>query len=380
MNTTGASRARRAGLLAVLLSAVLAAHAEGDACIDSDDTACHGVGAEPSGWRQSIDTTRDRLAEKLYGLQLSAFADAASSYNDAGAQSLDFGTFELDASMEFGHDLQAATAFVTDRNGTVMTVGFLDFYTSGGRAAPHGRLWAEKGYRVQAGRFDVPFGNDWQFFASKDSVSISRPLTTERLMDGGYNDDGLRVLGNNGSVNFTSYALRGFNQGRLVGGRIGVTPFSDPFSLAQVEDAPFFELGLSYLYDSDAHWNRNESAKAFDMELHRGDWAGRIEFMQRDQQPLGGDRLRGWHVTQEFVLDDWDMWKTALFARVEQAWTQAADSRDARFAYGAKINVGNSDVLQWKIEAQHYRTATPDTQAQPGYGKWLWFTQLVLVL
>jgi hypothetical protein len=60
----------------------------------------------------------------------------------------------------------------------------------------------EEGFHVQLGRFDVPFGNDWQFFASKDSVSISRPLTTDGIMDGGYNNVGLRVLGNNGTVRF----------------------------------------------------------------------------------------------------------------------------------------------------------------------------------
>lgn len=350
----------------------------------------------PLTLRDSIDKTRKNLAESLFGLQLSAFGDVLSHYDDAGKQKLDWGTFELDASADITRDLQGALAVVNDPTGTTLPVGFLDYHTFGGSIAPRGRLWVEKGLHIQAGRFDVPFGNDWQFFASKDSVSISRPLTTELVMEGGYNDKGIRVLGNNGSINFNTYFLRGFNAGRLVGGRLGVTPFTDPFSLRTAKEPKTFEFGLSYFYDSNASWKKNETGFAADAEIILDDWSGRFEYLVRKKEPAYGMEkvvLRGWHFTQEFQLDEDEstVWPTRLFLRYEQGVVNppeiatlgpdAGDARDVRIAAGFRTDLGASNVIQLKFEVQHYRAATPATRALPGFDRsLLWFTQLVVVL
>ena len=327
-----------------------------------------------------------------FGLEFSAFGDVQSSYDDTGKQKLDWGSLELDASAEFSDDLQGAAALVTDQSSTMWTVAFLDYHTFGGRIAPRGRLWAEKGFHVQIGQFDVPFGNDWQFFASKDSVSISRPLTTDLVMEGGYNDTGIRVLGNNGSINFNTFLLHGFNAGRLVGGRLGLTPFSDPFSLKGAQEPKTFELGLSYLYDADSSWKKNEAAWAVDAEANKDAWTSRFEYMVRKKEYLidpSGTVTRAWHFTQEYALDEQVFWPTTIFARYEQGSVQpaeiltlganAGDDHDARFAAGFKTNPLDSENVHWKFEVQHYRAATPSTRDMPGYGRRLfWYTQLVL--
>jgi hypothetical protein len=254
----------------------------------------------------------------------------------------------------------------------------------------------EKGFHIQVGRFDVPFGNDWQFFASKDSVSISRPLTTELVMDGGYNDKGIRVLGNNGSINFNTYVLRGFNEGRLIGGRLGLTPFSDPFSLKTAKEPKTFEVGLSYFYDANASWKKNETGFAADAEVFVDDWSGRFEYVNRKKEPVLGaesSALRGWHITSEYLLDEDEgiAWPTTVFARYEQGTleppeiaslgAEAGDARDVRVAAGARTNLGGSDVVQLKFEVQHYRNATPATRAMSGFGRnLLWFMQMVVAL
>lgn len=367
----------------------------------SGQNACtDGIGnpaveAQPT-LRDSVDKARDSLAEKLFGLQLSAFGDVSSSYDDTGKQTIDWGTLELDVEAEFGHDMQAALAFVNEQTGTTMPVAFVDYHTFGGRIAPRGRLWVEKGFHVQVGRFDVPFGNDWQFFASKDSVSISRPLTTELVMDGGYNDKGIRVLGNNGSVNFNAYLLRGLNEGRLIGIRVGLTPFSAPFSLMTAREPKAFEFGLSYFYDADSSWKKNETGFAADTEVFVDDWSARFEYVARKREPsLGAENgvMRGWHLTQEYTLDEDEtaVWPTTIFLRYEQETVEppeiadlgaeAGDARDVRVAAGARTNLGGSDVFQLKFEVQHYRDATPATRELPGFGRKLfWFTQLVVVL
>ncbi|MDD2700921.1 MAG: hypothetical protein PHH36_06740 [Sideroxydans sp.] len=334
----------------------------------------------------------DTAAGLPFGLEFSAFGDVQSSYDDTGRQKLDFGSLELDVSAEFSDDLQGALALVTDQTSTAVAVAFLDYHTFGGRIAPRGRLWVEKGFHLHIGQFDVPFGSDWQFFASTDSISISRPLTTDLVMEGGYNDTGIRVLGNNGSINFNTFLLHGFNSGRLVGGRLGLTPFSDPFSLKGAQEPKTFEFGLSYLLDTDSSWKKNEVAWAVDAEASRDAWTGRFEYMVRRKELLidpARTVTRAWHITQEYALDEEVFWPTTLFARYDQGTVQpaeiltpgasAGDDHDARIAAGFKTNPGGSENVHWKFEVQHYRAATPSTREMPGFGRRLfWYTQLVL--
>ncbi len=354
----------------------------------ADDTL-NGESSEIS-LRASLDKERAAWADKLFGFQLSAFGDVQSGYDDAGKQKLKWGSIELDVSGDFTDNLQAAMAVVQTQSKTTITNGFLDYRTTGGLIAPRGRLWVEKGFHVQAGRFDVPFGNDWQFFASKDSVSISRPLTTDLVMDGGYNDTGFRLLGNDGSVNFNAYLLRGFNKGRLLGGRLGLTPLSEPFSLKGTREPKTLELGLSYLYDTSSNWKKNETALAADGEVHLDAWNGRFEYLVRRKEALPGaaeTKSRGWHFTQEYALGEATSWPTTLFARYEQAEVQpsgiavAGDQRDVRVAAGATSNLFNSGVVQLKVEVQHYLKASPATLGIPGFDRALiWLTQLVITL
>lgn len=383
-------------LMLLLLPAL--AQAEETACPEQGACAPAVVAAPAEHtMRETLDQHREVLAGMLFGVQLSAFGDVSSSYDEAGSQRVDWGTFELDAEIELSHDLQGALALVNEPGGgTTLPVAFLDFHTFGGRIAPRGRLWVEKGFHLQVGRFDVPVGNDWQFFASKDSVSISRPLSTELVMEGGYNDKGLRVLGNNGSVNFNLYLLRGFNAGRLLGARLGLTPFSDPFSISSAKEPKTFEFGLSYFHDADTRWKKNESGYAVDGEVIVDDWSARFEYIARKKAPAPEAEtavLRGWHLTQElqFDEDEGHSWPTTAFARYDQGTVEppeiatldaeAGDARDARVAAGFRTGLGGSDVFQLKFEMMRYISATPETRAQPAFGRrFFWFTQLVVML
>jgi hypothetical protein len=385
-------------ILAYAFAASLWLTATAQAAVDCPDGAsCSSAQPSSPTLRATIDQQRNDLAERLFGVQFSAFGDVRSFYDDNGKKKLDWGAFELDASADFLDALQGAYALELTPKNTKQTVGLVDLHTAGiGRIAPRGRLAVEKGYHIQLGRFDIPFGNDWQFFPSKDSVSISRPLTTEQFMGGGFNDEGIRLLGNTGSTNFTAFLVHGFNNGRLAGGRLGLTPFNTPFSLKGVLEPKFLELGWSYLYDASAsgsNWVKNEIAWAVDAEAHHGDWRIRVEYMLRKKEPALGqdDRMSGWHVTQEWGLDDTLALPITALLRYEQTLMRPSeisilgpdtgDERDVRIATGFKVNLGNSDVFLWKVELQHYLSATPSTRAQPGFGQGvMWFTQLELVL
>ena len=63
-------------------------------------------------------------------------------------------------------------------------------------------------------------------------------------MEGGYNDEGIRLLFNLVSVNVSLYMLKGIEEqysygGNSFGGRIGISPFSNPYSLKSKRNAAF---------------------------------------------------------------------------------------------------------------------------------------------
>ena len=335
--------------------------------------------------RSEFDEGRERVAERLFGLSPSAFGDVLLAPNDQGRKRWHWGAFELDLAGPLHENLDLSLAVVTSPAATQLTVGFLDYHPFGGTIAPRGRLWVEKGFHIQVGRFDVPFGGDWQFFASKDSVSISRPLTTDGIMEGGYNDVGARLLGNNGTVNFTAFLLRGFGDGRLAGGRIGLTPFGNPFSLKETREPKAAEAGLSFLYDTDRDHRKRESAWAVDAEARLGDWSLRTEYISRRREPgllAEGATRHGWHLTQELAFPE--AWvPTTVFLRYDRfkelpASDLPGELQDTRFSTGASLGILGFFLL--KVEWQHALESTGPAREAPGFDRNLWLAQLVLVL
>jgi hypothetical protein len=333
--------------------------------------------------REALDRFRDTLASQLWGVQVSAFGDVLHARDpETGRPKTGLGALELDLGADLGEALQASAALVATPEDLQLGVGFLDWHLFGGRIAPRGRLWVEKGFHVQAGRFDVPFGNDWQFFASKDSVSISRPLTTEAVMEGGYNDTGIRALGSDGTFNFNAYLLRGFSSGRLAGGRLGLAPFGNPFSLASAREAKVLELGVSFLFDRGSDARKRGSAHAFDSEFRSGPVLLRGEYLERTWEAVEDTPRRiqrGWHLDAEVALGEAVPWATTLFARYERAEGVSKDGGryDIRWAAGASLSLGGLALI--KIEGQRYLAATQETREEPAYRGTQILAQLVLV-
>lgn len=341
---------------------------------------------EPAGVRGAFDRAKAQISDRMVGLQVTAFGDVLWARDgETGRGRLDWGAAELDLNLDLHPDLQAAAALVWTREATLLTVGFLDYHLFGGRIAPRGRLWAEKGFHLQAGRFDVPFGNDWQFFASKDSVSVTRPLTTDAVMEGGYNDAGVRALGNTGAFNFNLYALRGFSQGRLYGGRMGLAPFGNPYSLKGAREGKGAEFGFSALLDRDGAGRKRGSATAWDVEYRGGSFQVRAELLERRWE-AGEDEpartLRGWHATVEVPLEEWLGRPLTVFARIDRAAASPleegpGDARDARVSAGFSLDLGG--VIQLKAEVQRWSEASASTRGAASYGGTQGFARLVWV-
>lgn len=346
------------------------------------------LGQEPAPTlRAALDGARGRLADHLAGIQVSAFGDALWGPDDQGRRQVRAEAVEVDWAGDLGRDLEMAGAVTRTGGETHLPVGFLDFHPFGAQLAPRGQLSVEKGFHIQAGRFDVPYGNDFQFYASKDSLTLSRPWTTTAVMDGGYNDEGLRLLGNNGTVNFNAFLLRGFLPGRLLGGRLGLTPFSDPFSLNATRQPKLAEVGLSYYRDVASDWRPQETGTALDADVRLGPWYFRAEYLVRKRSGLPGASFtrRGWHCTQELALGSWLDCPATGFLRLERLAAQApasaapgGDDHDSRWVAG--VNLRAAGVFILKVEVQREGSATAATRLSPGFNPTLWLAQLVAVL
>ena len=189
--------------------------------------------AQTPGWQRVLSS-----------VAFAGFAEVAGDPLTAPRASWGVAAVELDGTVEFGRAVQGAVAVVRDGNRAALGAGFLDLHVGGGRVAPRGAIFAERGVHLQAGRFDLPFGGDWAYFAAPDRGFGAAPLTTELVADGGLNSDGVRLFAVRARWNATTWLVRGGMNGRGLGARLGFTPLSNPFTLRPGIDRPL-ELGVS---------------------------------------------------------------------------------------------------------------------------------------
>ncbi len=356
------------------------------------DTAVDGSAANPDRkleTRGPIERMTNALQNLPGGMSLSGFFDAGAT-NQAGTSSVSMGDFELDLAREFGKTTQISAAVVMNDEGPSLAVGFVDVHLFGGMIAPRGRLPIEKGFHVQIGRFDVPFGQDWQYFASKDRTELSAPLTTETIMDGGYNDTGLRILGNTQSGNYSAFVLRGHGPGHVFGGRLGLTPFDSPYRLKPRTRR--FEAGVSMLRDLDGRGGSRARFLALDSEAQLGPCRARAEHLRKKAQPAEGVEAiaqSGWHFTVscnaaatvvpfarlDTLTDDPSARTPQPAIGPGSARTGALSSRTSRFTAGLNATILGIAVL--KVEYQRTLAAPFSVQAER-LGRDTWRAQVVV--
>lgn len=134
---------------------------------------------EIEGLKDEINELKERVArtEKdidiLGQLKISGFFDVYISNYENKPNILETGNFELHIQNQY-KSFQVAAALVFNE-GAELGVAFIDYHLYGGGIAPRGRLFREKGMHIQVGRFDVPYGNDWQHFASVNRLTVTPP-------------------------------------------------------------------------------------------------------------------------------------------------------------------------------------------------------------
>jgi len=331
----------------------------------------------------TLDKVKADLEKISGGVSISGFFDvvATNPRNDPSIVSI--GDFEIDFAKELGKNVQVGAAVVVNVDGARLAVAFVDFHLFGGLIAPRGKLPVEKGFHVQLGQFDVPFGNDWQYFASKDRAEASAPLTTEVIMDGGYNATGLRILGNTGSFNYSALALGGDGPGKVFGGRLGFTPLNKPYQLKPLTHV--FEAGVSLLHDLDGDGATRQTSFALDSELAAGLFRLRAEYLRKDTRAAEGSGERlvqwGWHVTAALDAGEVAGISMTPYARYDTVTKDEGAGADA--GRTERLTAGLNAVLfrlvTLKAEYQRILAAPPEVQAQDGFGSDTWLAQVVVV-
>lgn len=315
-------------------------------------------------------------------LQFSGYFDVSISNYKNQPNIFQLGNFELDISHTFKNHFQVAAALVFNE-GAELGVGFIDYHVYGGSINPRGRLFREKGIHIQIGKFDVPFGNDWQHFISVKRLTVTPPMTTEVIMDGGYNDVGVRFLANFTYFNFTIYALRGIEEGYSYGGnsfgaRFGFTPFENPY-VFQSKIVSLLDIGISYIHDFNKNWETAERVLAVDIETKIGPVILRSEYYRRDK--TAGILLNGFHFTAGLDFDYLLQWPFILYGRYGQyffeRYKQFNQNRTlSRATAGININMFNISYL--KLEYIRYITAYEEFKNSDYYSENLFYIQLMI--
>ncbi len=272
-------------------------------------------------------------------------------------------------------------------------MGFIDYAVIGGPVPPRGRLFLERGFHIQVGRFDVPIGNDWNYVSSVKRYTVTPPLTTTNIMEGVYNDVGLRIFFNLVSMNFSIYSTQGVEQKYSYGGisygtRVGLTPFNNPYTFSR-DFTPTMELGFSYLYDLDNRGNKSEEISAVDFESKTGLLILRSEYYKREK--TAGVILDGYHITTglDFEAIDWipmvfilryDVHneKNNVIASYDQSASGDADRVDTltRITSALRFNISNTSFL--KFEYQEYLQAAERFEDDSLFSWQLYYAQLVI--
>lgn len=171
-------------------------------------------------------------------LEVSGFVDVIGQGQQGEDTAFGMGPFEIDFESEFSSKVSFEGAVVVEGEEVGLGQTLVDF-----------KLLEEDKLGIQVGLLDMPFGLDYQVFATPDRKLVTLPLVTELMMDGGWADVGVNIHGSAPRLNCNVYVVNGMgedsgvpvnqitdnNNSKTVGGRLGFSPIKD------------LEFGFSYV-------------------------------------------------------------------------------------------------------------------------------------
>ena len=202
-------------------------------------------------------------------------------------------------------------------------------------------------------------------------------------MDGGYNDVGVRFLVNFVSFNGTIYLLRGIEEGysyggNSFGGRIGFTPFNNPYIL-NTREIPTLDIGFSYIHDVNKGFSTTERIISADIESKIGPGIIRSEYIRRDKTV--GIVYHGCHGTLGIDFDYFFSWPVIIYGRygfykMKRYKILSEENSLHRITFGININMLNISFL--KVEYLHFISYYEEYSRDEYYSPNLFYLQLMI--
>ncbi len=341
---------------------------------------------------QEVDAIKESMADS--GLQMSGFFDFSARTENSSESTFDLGSLELDLEYAYNPHYAASAALVWDGESAQIGAAVIDYHVYDESIPPRGRIFSAQGFHLQAGRFDVPFSTDYQYFATRDRVTVSAPLTTERIQRGGFNADGMRMYGSWDILNYAVFWTNSVyeDEGMSIGGRLGVAMGQNRYQLHRRDEPGLFELGVSHITDLDGHNHARYSLYATDLSINYSLWQLNSEWIWLDSHEIEIDPIRNraegtdefaYHVTLIANLQDLTSYPIRPYVRYGR-WNpsyRSVQTDDDVYRVGniERLTLGFNfllnDYLQLKFE---YSDTLSTETTEPDFETHLGTAQLVV--
>jgi hypothetical protein len=248
-------------------------------------------------------------------LKFNGFFDMSAKTRNPEGKTFDFGSIELDIEFQYLEHFAGSGAFVWDGNNAEATVAVLDYHQFDRRTPPRGRIFLDPGFHLQGGKFDLPYALDYQYFAARDRWTVTPPLTTVTIQDGGFNSEGIRTYGRWDSFDYSVFWTNPVygDRGSVLGGRLGKNFGAYPFHMAG-KTPDLLGLGFSFLVEWGSHGKINDYVYGADFNFNYEALHIWSEALWRDARQalyapdganLGNPSQSAYHVTVLVNLAEW---------------------------------------------------------------------------
>lgn len=313
-------------------------------------------------------------------LEISGFFDFTAHTTNNSGHPFDLGGLELDLQYDKAENITISTALTWNDEGSEVAVAVIDYHTHDHNVPVRGNIFSDSGLHLQVGRFDIPFGTDYVYFAAPDRPNVTAPVTTQRIQDGGFNGDGVRSYGTWSVIDYVFYWTNSLydDDGSSIGARVGLFPEKDSFCSHRTNDQKDLVVGLSWLRDMDSDENERNTVYAFDMSWRLGMAELIYEFtildsvnevILPDSSSAGPADEEGFNIRLLFDLDpttvfvSYGEWKPDYSARLDES----DDSISYSVSKLERLTLGTQYMfnqhLQLKLEYYHHldtETSEPD--------------------
>lgn len=304
-------------------------------------------------------------------LDISGFFDFTVHTTNNSGHPFDLGSLELDMQYDKAENFTVSTALVWSGDDTEVAVAVIDYHVRDHNVPARGDIFSEPGFHLQLGRFDIPFGIDYEYFAAPDRPNITAPLTTERIQNDGFNGDGVRTYGTWSIIDYAFYWTNSLfdDEGSSVGARVGLFPAKDRYCMHHRNKQKKYVVGLSWLRDMDSEKNERNTLYAFDMSLQLGMADLIYEFISLDSvdevilpdsSSAGPADEEGFNVRLLFDVDPASFYLG--YGEWQPDYTARLDEEDSTVSYSVskleRLTLGGqylfNEYLQFKLEYFHH--------------------------